>query len=89
MKDKKEHNYITMTEFSIGDRVTKINDSHYPNLNFSGKKIIPFGTKGTVMRLRKRYEHTPNFYVLYIIKFDDYEFYDELIDQYEGTSLQK
>lgn len=78
-----------MTEFLIGDRVTKINDSHYPNLNFSGKPIIPIGTQGTVMRLRKRYEHTPNFYVLYIIKFDGYDFDDELMDQYEGASLQK
>ncbi len=78
-----------MTEFIIGDRVTKIKDSHYPNLNFSRKKIIPFGARGTVMRIRKRYEHTPNFYVLYVIKFDGYEYDDELIDQYDGTSLQK
>ncbi len=77
-----------MTDFSTGDRVTKINDSHYPNLNFSGKIIVPIGTKGTVMRLRKRYEHTPNFYILYIVQFDGYDYDDELIDQYEGSSLQ-
>jgi len=89
MKDKYRHNDITMTEFTVGDRVTKISDSHYPNLNFSGKPIIPIGTKGTVVRLRKRYDNTPCFYVLYIVKFDDFDFTDELIDQYEGSALQK
>lgn len=79
---------IIMTEISVGDRVTKINDSYYPNLNFSGKKVVPIGTLGTVMRLRKRYEHTPNFYILYIVHFDGYDFDDELMDQYDSSSLQ-
>jgi hypothetical protein len=89
MKDKTRYKDTKMTEFSVGDRVTKISDSHYPNLNFSGKPIIPIGSKGTVMRLRKPYDYTPNFNVLYVIKFDDYNFNDELIDQYKGSSLQK
>jgi len=53
------------------------------------KKNIPNGTMGTIMRLRKRYENTPNFYTLYVVKFDGFEYNDELIDQYDSNALAK
>ena len=72
----------------IHDRVRKTGESYYPNLNFSGKSIAPSGTNGTILRLRRRYENTPNFYILYVVKFDGYEYTDTLVDQYELSSLQ-
>jgi len=70
----------------IGDRVYKKGESLYYT-NMYGKQI-PNGTAGTIKRLRKRYENTPNFYILYSIHFDRYQYKDELLDQYEASSLR-
>lgn len=70
-----------------GDRVCKIGDPYYANLNFTGKKI-PNATLGTIMRLRNRYENTPNFYTLYVVKFDGFDYSDELIDQYNLSAIK-
>lgn len=76
-----------MIELSVQDRVCKKHGSYYPTLNLSGRCIAPIGTHGTIMRVRKRYEHTPHFYILYVVKFDGYDYTDDLIDQYESHAL--
>jgi ATP-dependent exoDNAse (exonuclease V) alpha subunit len=70
------------------ERFCKVGNPYYANLNFT-QKNIPNGTMGTIMRLRKRYENTPNFYTLYVVKFDGFEYNDELIDQYDSNGLAK
>ena len=70
----------------VGDRVYKKGESLYFT-NLYGKNISN-GTPGTIKRIKRRYENTPNFYILYCIHFDGYEYNNELLDQYESSSLK-
>lgn len=70
--------------FSIGTRVQKIGSCFYQNYDTG----IPIGSKGTILEVRNRYQGTPNSYILYIIRFDEYEFID-ISHQYIESSLSK
>ena len=73
--------------FSVGDRVKKVQICYYSH--DGDKSGVEFGEVGTIMRIRSRYENTPNAYFLYIVKFDDHLFDDnKLENQYTEFSLE-
>ena len=77
-----------LIHFSVGTRVEKIGCCYYSH---SGDKSgIEIGQKGTVVRIRSRYEGTPNAYNLYIVRFDDETNYndDGLNNQYDYSDLK-
>lgn len=49
------------------------------------------GSKGTILEVRNRYQGTPQSYILYMIRFDEYEFIDiyDLSHKYTESSLKK
>ena len=74
--------------FPIGTRVEKIGCCHYSH---SGDNSgIAIGQTGTVIRIRSRYEGTPNAYNLYIVRFDDETNYndDGFNNQYVYSDLK-
>ena len=73
--------------FNVGDRVKKVQICYYSHAgDNSGVEI---GEVGTIMRIRSRYENTPNAYVLYIVQFDNHLFDDnKLENQYTEFSLE-
>ncbi|NDB59406.1 hypothetical protein EB001_13290 [bacterium] len=73
--------------FTVGDRVKKIRDCYYSHAG--DKSGVEIGEVGTIMRIRSRYENTPNAYVLYIVQFDNHLFDDnKLENQYTESSLE-
>ena len=52
-------------EFEIGDKVITTDFADYD-------KNVPKGTVGTIVRIRSRYQGTPNAYYQYKVKFNDY-----------------
>ena len=52
-------------EFNIGDKVITTDFADYD-------KNVPKGTCGTIVRIRYRYQDTPNAYNQYKVKFRDY-----------------
>lgn len=74
--------------FPVGTRVKKTDICFYSH---SGDKSgISIGQVGTVIRIRSRYQGTPNAYHLYIVKFDDETNFNDdcLNNQYNYSSLK-
>jgi len=74
------------TEYQVGDMVVTTGPPRY--LMCTDHKV-PFGTVGTVIRIRHRYVNTPNEYKQYKVSFPGYPDGDDVTNMYAASTLLK
>lgn len=68
-------------QYDIGDRVITTSKPVY-----DGK--IPIGTSGTIIKIRKRYQDSPNAYCQYKIHVDGYDDGDDLTNLFDEMDIK-
>ena len=74
------------TEYQVDDKVVTTGPSIY---HISTDTKVPFGTVGTIIRIRHRYKGTPNEYKQYKLSFPGYPEGDDVTNMYLVSALQK
>jgi len=79
-------NIVNTNTFNIGDKVIVTGKPAYNNL--SQYPVVPEQTIGHVIKIRHRYQNTPNEYFQYKVSFNGYSDGDDLTNLYSEYNIQ-